>query len=184
VADFHNFEEARDHNLEKPVTVTGYLNQSRLLDENVGKMQKQLVHYRHYNPKLFDDLDSNRQFFGKVLQGSQDGNVVTVLHAQRNIHFSGQNPTYNDTLFSKASKFRLMNRLASNFFSNFKEHLQRKIAVLSSTKETLNESKEYFLRCCPKKRQHQENNLNQAVSRLITLRAFWFACARTDIEDC
>jgi len=115
VADFHNFEEARDHNLEKPVTVTGYLNQSRLLDENVGKMQKQLVHYRHYNPKLFDDLDCNRQFFGKVLQGIQDGNVVTVFHAQRDIHFSGQTPTYNDTLSSKASKFRLMNRLASNF---------------------------------------------------------------------
>ena len=76
MADFHNFEEARDHNLEKPVTVTDYLNQSRLLDENVGKMQKQLVHYRHYNPKLFDYLDSNRQFFGKVLRGIQDGNVV------------------------------------------------------------------------------------------------------------
>ena len=35
-----------------------------------------------------------------------------------------------------------------------------------------------------KKGQHQENDLNQVVSRLITLRAFWFACARTDIEDC
>ena len=93
MADFHNFEEARDHNLEKPVTVTGYLNQSRLLDENVGKMQKQLVHYRHYNPKLFDDLDCNRQFFGKVLKGSWDGNLVTVLNAQRNIHFLGQTPT-------------------------------------------------------------------------------------------
>jgi hypothetical protein len=170
--------------LEKPVTVTGYLNQSRLLDENVGKMQKQLVHYRHYNPKLFDDLDSNRQFFGKVLQGIQDGNVVTVFHAQRDIHFSGQTPTYNDTLSSKASKFRLMNRLASNFFSNFKEHLQRKIAVLSSTKEALYvDIKKRFPRHYPKKGQYRENDPNQADSKLITLRAFWLACASTDIDD-
>ena len=78
-------------------------------------MQKQLVYYQHSNPKLFDDLDCNRQFFGRVLQGSQDENVVTVLNAQRNIHFSGQTPPYNDTSFSKASRFRLVNRLASNF---------------------------------------------------------------------
>ena len=87
MVNFHNFEEARGHNLEKPVTVTDDSNQSRLLDENISKRQEWLVHYQHYNPKLFDDLDCNRQFFGKVLQGIQDGNVVTVLHAQRNIHF-------------------------------------------------------------------------------------------------
>jgi hypothetical protein len=56
-------------------------------------MQEWLVHYQHYNPKLFDDLGCNRQFFRRVLQGSQDKNVVTVLHAQKNIHFSGQTPT-------------------------------------------------------------------------------------------
>ena len=115
MVNFHNFEEARGHNLEKPVTVTDDSNQSRLLDENISKRQEWLVHYQHYNPKLFDDLDCNRQFFGKVLKGSQDENVVTVLHTQKNIHFSGQTATYNDTSSSKASKFRLMNRLASNF---------------------------------------------------------------------
>ena len=83
MVDFHNFEEARGHDLEKSVTVTDYSNQSRLLNENISKMQEWLVHYQHYNPKLFDDLDCNRQFFGKVLKGSQDENVVTVLHAER-----------------------------------------------------------------------------------------------------
>lgn len=83
MADFQNFEEARGHNLEKPVTVTDDSNQSRLLDENISKLQEWLVHYQHYNPKLFDNLDCNRQFFGKVLKGSQDENVVTALHAER-----------------------------------------------------------------------------------------------------
>ena len=46
-------------------------------------MQKQFVRYQHSNPKLFDNLDCNRQFFGKVLKGSQDENVVTDLHAER-----------------------------------------------------------------------------------------------------
>ena len=73
--------------------VTDYLNQSRLLDENVGEMQKRLIHYQRYNPKLFDDLDCNRQFFGRVLQVSQYEIVVIVLHAQRSIHFSGQTST-------------------------------------------------------------------------------------------
>ena len=79
--------------MERPATVTDYPDQSRLLDENIGKMQEWLVHYQHYNPKLFDDLDCNRQFFGKVLKGSWDGNLVTALNAQRNIHFLGQTPT-------------------------------------------------------------------------------------------
>jgi len=65
------------------VTVTDDSNQSRLLDENISKLQEWLVHYQHYNPKLFDNLDCNRQFFGKVLKGSQDENVVTALHAER-----------------------------------------------------------------------------------------------------
>ncbi len=69
--DFHDFKEAGSHNLEKPVIVTDYSNQSRPLDKNIGKMQKRLLHYQGYNPKLFDNLDCNRQFFGKVLQGSQ-----------------------------------------------------------------------------------------------------------------
>ena len=65
------------------MTVTDDSNQSQLLDENISKLQERLVHYQHYNPKLFDNLDSNRQFFGKVLQGIQDENVVTALHAER-----------------------------------------------------------------------------------------------------
>jgi len=69
--------------LEKPVTVTDDSNQRRLLDENISKRQEWLVHYQHYNPKLFDDLDCNRQFFGKVLKGSQDKNLVTVVRAER-----------------------------------------------------------------------------------------------------
>ena len=93
MADLHNFKEAGGHKLEKPATVTNYSNQSRLLEENIGKMQEWLVHCQNYNPKLFDDLDCNRQFFGKVLKGSRDGNLVTVLNAQRTIHLSGQTPT-------------------------------------------------------------------------------------------
>ena len=65
------------------MTVTDDSNQSQLLDENISKLQERLVHYQHYNPKLFDNLDCNRQFFGKVLKGSQDRNLVTVIRAER-----------------------------------------------------------------------------------------------------
>ena len=152
--------------MEKPVTVADYSNQNRLLDENVSKMQNQLAHYQCYSPKLFDDLNCNRQFFGKVLQGSHDENVGTVHRAKRNIQFLTN--SCDDTLLQKQVNSDSRDRLASNF----KERLQRKVAKLSSTKEALNESTEYFLRCCPEEGQHQENDLSQVVSRLITLRAF------------
>jgi hypothetical protein len=64
---FTTLKKARGHSLEKPATVTNYSNQSRLLEENIGKMQEWLVHCQNYNSKLFDDLNCNRQFFGKVL---------------------------------------------------------------------------------------------------------------------
>ena len=44
-ANFHNFKRAWGHNLEKPVAVTEYSNQSRLFGENVGNMRKLLAHY-------------------------------------------------------------------------------------------------------------------------------------------
>ena len=44
---------------------TDYPNQSWLLDENIGKMKKQLAHCQNYNPKSFDDLNRIGNFLEK-----------------------------------------------------------------------------------------------------------------------